>query len=201
MVDVKVRPMEKEDKEIVSKFIYESFWQKMLPLHSLSESEARQLIKGLMFSLDESLAFYYMAEVDGKVVGMIKLKTADDKEDYIFNQIYTLLKVGVIKLIQAGILLQAMDYKVPKEHMFIEMIAVDSDYRGLGIGTKLLSFGENKARATQGITKYSLQVIEKNRKAKILYERFGFKAVRSQWNSVVKGLGGIRKVYIMEKKL
>ncbi len=201
MSEVSVRNMTKDDISIVSKFIYESFWQKMLPLHSLNEEEALKLIQGIMFSDPRSMEFYFLAIVDDGIKGMVKLRTKEDKEEFHISDHRMLLKIGVIKLIKAGILLSVLETKVLKEHLYIEMIAVDDESRGQGIGSVLLEYSEAKARKLEGIKKLSLHVIEKNAKAKKLYEKIGFKTISSQWNSVVKGLGGIRKLYFMTKDL
>ncbi len=198
---ISIRPMKKEDISLVSHLIFISFWQKMLPLHALTEEEALRLIEGLMFSDPRSMGYYSVATLDDKVVGMIKLKEFEDKEDFIFNDHKMLLKIGVVKLIKAGILLSALDTKVQKGHLYVEMIAIDEGHRGQGIGSKLLEFATNRGKSRDNIRTISLHVIEKNVKAKALYERIGFRAIRSQWNSVVKGLGGIRKVYFMVKDI
>lgn len=199
MGEVTIRAMEEKDIKKVSYLIYISFWQKMLPLHALEDDEAIQLIQGLMFSDPRSIGYFNVAEKDGQVVGMIKCKEHEDGEDFVFNDHKMLLKIGVVKLIKAGILLSILDTKVQKGHLYIEMIAVDDQIRSSGIGSALLEFAESSAKARKAVDTLSLHVIEKNSRAKSLYERKGFKAIRSQWNSVVKGLGGIRKVYFMTK--
>ncbi len=196
---IDIRPMVKEDIPLVAQLIFISFWQKMLPLHALTEEEAVRLIEGLMFSDPNSIGYYSVATMDDEVVGMIKLKESGDKEDFVFNDHKMLLRIGVVKLIKAGILLSVLENKVQKGHLYVEMLAVGEGYRGHGIGSKLLEYATENAKSRQGIQTVSLHVIEKNVQAKALYERVGFKAIRSQWNSVVKGLGGIRKVYFMTK--
>ena len=48
------------------------------------------------------------------------------------------------------------------------------EYRGLGIGTRLLNEAVRRARR-QGLDRLSLICFEKNRKAYTLYERLGFR--------------------------
>jgi len=50
------------------------------------------------------------------------------------------------------------------------------EYRGLGIGTKLMTLAEEQAR-DKGFAKLSLIVFEKNEGAKRLYERLGYRVV------------------------
>ncbi|HVC27562.1 MAG TPA: GNAT family N-acetyltransferase [Nitrososphaerales archaeon] len=48
-------------------------------------------------------------------------------------------------------------------------------YRGRGIGTKLMGYALEWARAKKGVEKVSLGVFSNNKRAFSLYERFGFK--------------------------
>lgn len=196
-----IREMQEEDIELVAKFFYDSFWKKMLPLHSLNREEAEELIGSVMLGSESSRDLYHVADLDGQVVGAIKCKTCEDEEEFYISGNKVLLKIGVIKLLKAGILLAAMDSKVNKGHLYIEMVAVDYDQRSKGIGTKLLEYSESMAVDNPQVRYLSLHVVEKNLEAKKLYERYGFRKIRSQWNSVVKGLGGIKKVYFMVKKV
>lgn len=64
--------------------------------------------------------------------------------------------------------------KKERKFLYIDSMAVDLKYRGLGIGTKLL----NKVTETAKKENYEcieLQVYQDNEKAKHLYEAFGFK--------------------------
>ena len=194
-----IRKMEEKDIKAVAKLIYISFWEKMLPLKALTEEEALELIGGLMFSDSRSIGYYYVAETEGHVAGMIKVKENGDKEDFVFKDHKILLRIGVVKLIKAGILLSMIEAKIQLGHLYIEMLAVGEADRGKGIGSSLLEYVQEVAKKRKSVQALSLYVIEKNTRAKALYESFGFKTMRSQWNSVVKGLGGIRKVYFMTK--
>jgi ribosomal protein S18 acetylase RimI-like enzyme len=56
---------------------------------------------------------------------------------------------------------------------YINVIAVFPDYRGRGLGTRLLDIARAEARA-RGLTQLSLAVFEENAGAVRLYERIGF---------------------------
>ena len=55
-------------------------------------------------------------------------------------------------------------------------MAVIPEFRGQGVGTKLLSFARSHAQEN-GLRELSLIVFEQNTQAAALYDRFGFKAV------------------------
>ncbi|MCW4022933.1 MAG: GNAT family N-acetyltransferase [archaeon] len=63
----------------------------------------------------------------------------------------------------------------PKE-LHLESIAVSKNERGKGIGSKLLQFVLNYARS-KGFSRIVLEVVDHNRRAKKLYESFGFEQV------------------------
>ena len=58
--------------------------------------------------------------------------------------------------------------------LYVAALAMFHEYRGLGIGTRLLNEAVRRARR-QGLDRLSLICFEKNRKAYKLYERLGFR--------------------------
>lgn len=53
-------------------------------------------------------------------------------------------------------------------------IGLREDYKGIGLGKKLMRYVLSKARA-RGLRRITLTVIKENTKARALYEKFGFK--------------------------
>jgi len=90
-----------------------------------------------------------VALCDGRIVGYIQLGTSK------FPDIYGLHDC------KAG-------------ELYIDQIGVSSVMRGMGVGTKLLKWAEEKARSMDGIDRLTLEVIDGNRAIR-LYERFGFR--------------------------
>ena len=86
-----------------------------------------------------------------------------------------------------------IDIEAYDDEYYIDTICVAPHVRGLGIGTKLLYFAEQQARAL-GYKKLSLNVEEEKTKARQLYERQGF-VITEPWEIIgekfyhmVKGL-------------
>lgn len=71
------------------------------------------------------------------------------------------------------------------DEYFINSLAVSPQYQGKGIGTALLDYAEKKAKA-EHFHKNSLWVARENTRARILYERNGYK---------VKATFGSKKLY------
>lgn len=55
----------------------------------------------------------------------------------------------------------------------IDGIAVEKEMRGMGVGTRLLRFLEEKA-SERGVRRISLEVTDTNERARALYERLGY---------------------------
>lgn len=75
--------------------------------------------------------------------------------------------------------------------LLLDGICVDSSVRGLGIGTALLDAATELARE-RGATSVRLSVIDSNPRARALYERLGFEAVRTE------SIGPLRDMYGFE---
>ena len=83
----------------------------------------------------------------------------------------------------------------------VDYIAIHPDYRGKGIGSKLLDFGENEARKNKDTNIYSLMVIGQNIRAIKLYEKLGFKVVKTTKLFFLRFFTGIKIFHYMVKEL
>lgn len=97
-----------------------------------------------------SLSAVAVSEQDGQVIGFMHLTHHGMRRDAFSSLLHT---------------------TTPGE-CYIEMLAVSEVARGQGIGTRLLDWGEEQARA-RGATKLTLGVVKGN-PAQRLYERRGF---------------------------
>ncbi|MHA1821110.1 MAG: GNAT family N-acetyltransferase [Promethearchaeota archaeon] len=95
-----------------------------------------------------------------------------------------------------------------KDILYIDAIGVNEEYRGRGVGWHILSFIENLARTDERllksenpVSKLALHVVNRNPRAKKLYERFGFEAIKKDKVIFAKRLFDIKFFYFMLKKL
>ena len=91
------------------------------------------------------------------------------------SPIVRILKLGTPKAVVMGWFFYLG--RVEEKELFIDSLAVIKDLRGKGVGSSLLKFIIDFARS-RGYLKVKLQVIEKNWRAKKLYEKKGFKEGR-----------------------
>jgi len=120
---------------------------------------------------------------------------------YLDSSILTLRKhlgLGIFRAMFNGWLLE---HRVKKNELYMDTIAVAEDSRGLGIGGKLLkeviAFG-----SSESFSCIKLSVIDTNVRAKLLYERIGFREtainnIPYPWNRTF----GFSSAYDMELKL
>jgi len=86
----------------------------------------------------------------------------------------------------------------PKNTLFIDKVGILEKHRGKGLGTKLLKFAFNVARRKK-IKNIELEVIEKNIKAILLYQKLGFKIVQTKNTTLGRIFVGVSKYHLMRK--
>ncbi|MCK5628720.1 GNAT family N-acetyltransferase, partial [Candidatus Bathyarchaeota archaeon] len=112
----------------------------------------------------------------GAVIGVGGLKF-EGKEfiDVNFWQLLRELKFGIFRVLFFG---WKFYHKVEEKELLIDVLAVVRDMRGKGIGSKLVAFIIDFA-CLRGYKQVKLFVNNTNEKAKILYERMGFREVKA----------------------
>lgn len=82
----------------------------------------------------------------------------------------------------------AVDYFSGDRHGHIGMIAVTEAAEGRGAGAALMRAAEDWARA-RGYPKLTLNVFEGNRRAREVYERFGYQVETVRYVKTIRGSG------------
>ena len=109
-----------------------------------------------------------IAEIDGEVAGMVlayRLPDASHKEDV------SQLPEFIVPFIE-------LEECVP-DSFYINMVAAYPEYRGMGIGTRLMQEAVSLARRT-GCDQLSLQVFDENEGAVRLYQRLGYQVIETR---------------------
>jgi ribosomal protein S18 acetylase RimI-like enzyme len=88
----------------------------------------------------------------------------------------------------------------PAGELRIAALAVDAAARGQGIGSRLLEAIFDKARG-DGMAAVRLEVVDTNTGAHQLYERLGFKVVKTEHYPLVRDWLGFSGDYVMVKDL
>jgi len=111
-----------------------------------------------------------------------------------------LSQLGFIKGNWAALIFGLYQRKPAQGELVMDGIAVHSEARGKGIGSRLLEEIENYAKE-HGFDRVRLDVIDINPKAKKLYERKGFKAVKTEHFPYLRWLLGFAGSTTMELNL
>ncbi len=160
-------------------------------------SNSEQFIRLFRDALNQE---YCLAAIDnGELVGLLIYQVSG--KDFFglslrklfsrFNPIRALRILTNLLLLHSG---------TSKDEFMVDALVVDPRTRGSGIGTKLLSQAEDKAREL-GKTKMKLSVIGENTGAIRLYERVGYTTYRTEKGIWVRLVIKSEEALDMEKAL
>lgn len=108
-----------------------------------------------------------VCEIEGSVAGLIVGYyggNADELDEPLAARLRLLKNDPTFKL----------EKEAEEEDFYLDTLCVDPAFRGKGIGTELLQFAEQQAKA-KGYERISLAVERNNEKAQQLYTRIGYK--------------------------
>lgn len=99
-----------------------------------------------------------------------------------------------------GGILWTLGREVDNDRFLIDGICVAKAYRGKGVGSRLLAAMYQEA-AERGYGAVRLDVVQENWRARALYERQGFRAVRTEELGVLRFLFGFASSTVMVRPL
>ena len=122
------------------------------------------------------------AERDKVIVGMVSGYTAEQhrrssRQPLMQATSRRNLRMKIVLILFAP-LMRIID-SIADEDFYLQAIAVDKEFQGNGVGSLLMDFFEERARAS-GSTRISLDVSARNERARRFYERRGM-TVESRW--------------------
>lgn len=165
-----------EDKEdFVNLIIYTG--EKLL--YTIFGKNLKEILKELYIRKNNQFSFEFtnFAIYNNIISGMVLSYSFEDLKRVSINTGYLLIKImkfdfikNLEKFIKSFLKLSI----IKKDEYYISNIAVYPEFRGLGIGRKLLLFIENKAKENN-LKKLSLDVEKENKNAIEIYKNFGFR--------------------------
>jgi len=131
---------------------------------------------------DKPFNGYFVAEIDNRVVGVLVLKYKNQiikKNDKKLSGFNIVKKYGVVQFFKMIIFSIAINHRLKKSECYIDYIVTDSNYRGRGIGGKLLDQAKQFC-VNNSLSILTLSVISRNKGAIRLYEKKGFKKIKKR---------------------
>ncbi len=156
---------------------------------AIPSKEARQAVFLNGFNLDYAIVALY----EGKLVGMAGFQGKDGALTSGVTYRSLIKHLGIWKGSKAALVLSLYERKSKPKELVMDGISVLPEARSMGIGQQLLKEIATYA-ANQGYDCVRLDVIDTNPRARSLYQRFGFKAVKIEQFPMFKrflGFGGV----------
>lgn len=172
----------------------EAFWPKFAPILRHDRARAVQLFAPTL-RRDRAIV-----AVDGdRLLGLAGFK---DKDGAFFDAELSDLQraYGWLGGLWRGLAFSLFERKPKPDELLMDGIAVRAAARGTGVGTALLEAIEAHARDS-GKTTIRLDVVDTNPKARRLYERVGFKPIRTERLGVMRPIFGFAASTEMRKSV
>jgi ribosomal protein S18 acetylase RimI-like enzyme len=118
------------------------------------------------------------AQTQGQLVGLVGLKY-ENRPFFQFERSHCIRELGLLRGLLAFLVFNNISLAKPlSDEMYIAVLVVDASMRGKGIGSLLMQSAFEIAQKNQ-CTAVVLDVASTNPNARRLYERLGFKLVRT----------------------
>ncbi|MEO1114909.1 MAG: GNAT family N-acetyltransferase [Pseudomonadota bacterium] len=149
-------------------------------------------------ALDPAFALSAVSH-DGALLGLAGFKTNDGA--FVAGTLARMTEVyGLFGGLWRAVLLDLLEREPEPGSLLMDGIFVSEAARGKGVGTALLQAIFRKA-AEDGLNRVRLDVIDRNVRARSLYERVGFRAVSEEHTGVLKHVFGFSSATRMEKPI
>ncbi len=136
---------------------------------------------------------------DGELLGLIGFRSSEG--GFAEGSMADLrMAYGRFGAIWRAAAMRAISRDVDNDRFLIDGICVAAGARGQGVGTALIEALAHDAR-TRAYAEMRLDVIDTNIRARALYERLGFRAVRSQSLGPLRHLFGFQTAITMVRPL
>ncbi len=139
-----------------------------------------------------------VAVQDGRLVGLVGFKTPGAAfADGGFGDLWAIYGPGALWRAAA---LRLLSREVDNERFLLDGLCVAAGARGTGVGTALLEALGAEGRR-RGYRALRLDVVDTNPRARALYERLGFRAIRTTATGPLRLLFGFRAATTMVREL
>jgi ribosomal protein S18 acetylase RimI-like enzyme len=194
MIDIAF-PLGESQRAQAGMILYEAFRRKLQPL----TGDPARTIPLLTAALN--LGMVMGAVGDGRLLGVAGLHSQEGRYAQ-FDLRSAMAAHGILRGIRAWAMLSLFGRGAgcPAGELRIAALAVDAAARGQGVGSSLLEAIFAKARR-DGMRAVRLEVVDTNTGARQLYERLGFRVVKTEHYPFVRNWLGFSGDHVMVRKL
>jgi len=194
---VRVRLMTEDDRAAVGLVLARAMsdkWAAML--RSCPEAAA-----AVLADLSPPSSTVWVADADGQVAGVL---LAEERSRRLAGRAHWRVlrrRLGLVAAVRAAAFLAIFHWvKFPETHLYVDTVAVDPAFQSRGMGTMLLDAVVEEARQ-RGRQALWLYCVERNTRARALYERYGFRFLKRDDLWWCAWLLGFRNTDLLELKL
>jgi ribosomal protein S18 acetylase RimI-like enzyme len=194
MIDIAF-PLDESQRSQAGLILYDAFRRKLQPL---TGDPARTIpLLGAALNLEMVMG----AVVHGQLLGVAGLHSHEDRYAQ-FDLRSAVAAQGLLRGVRAWVMLNLFGRGsgCPAGELRIAALAVDAAARGQGVGSRLLEAIFDKARG-EGLRAVRLEVVDTNTGARELYERLGFKVVKTERYPLPRNWLGFSGDHVMVKDL
>ena len=143
---------------------------------------------------------YIVAEDNSGILGVMVMKwKGQERPKFKLEFVKTARKYGWLRLTRLLFGATILEPSPKKGECLIDRVAVRTDTRGRGVGTILLEHG--KELATQKGFKKLILYVTSNNEAVRLYERLGFKILKTQKSLLTEWILGSKEWHYMSYRI
>lgn len=200
MKAIKPENLNEKERKKISKLLLEALGKKLTPIFGKKILSDATLAES--FSANNVLLVKEKVKEEGKDEVIAFLGIKDHHSSFIDIPLGTIFQnFGIIAFLKA-VIFGMLEYKPQKNELHIEVVAVDSNHRGKGLGSSLIQEFENYAR-NNNLSILSLEVVDTNPKALKLYKKIGFEIKN------ISNMGALnyfakfpfQEIYLMKKEI
>ena len=193
---VNIRDFRNDDLKQVADIMVSGFKDKFQSLTSLPPNEMLGLLLDTGIIYPYPYPGYIVAEDNSGILGVMMLKwKGQERPRFELEFIKTARKYGWLRLTRLLFGTTILEPSPKKGECLVDRVAVRTDTRGRGIGTRLLENGKELA-AQKGFRELILYVTSNNEAVK-LYKRMGFKILKTQKSLLTEWFLGSRAWHYM----
>ena len=194
---VRIRLMTEDDRAAVGLVLARALsdkWAAML-------RSRPEVAAAVLADLSAPSSTTWVAEADGRLAGVL---LAEERSRQRWGHAHWRVlrrRLGPLAAVRAAAFLTIFHWvKFPETHLYVDSVAVDPLFQDRGIGTMLLDAVAQDARR-RGKRALWLYVVERNTRARALYERYGFHLLKCDDLWWCAWLLGFRKTDLLELRL